>query len=333
MKKLINNPSDFVDETIAGILVAHPTQLRAVTDDKRAIVRYDAPIYRKVAIATGGGSGHLPLFLGYVGKGLVDGVAVGNVFSSPSPSQILAVTNSINSGQGVLYLYGNYQGDILSFSMAAELAKLEGIQVETILVSDDLASANRSKWNSRRGIAGLFFAYKISGALAEQGEDLLRIKTVTSQALASTCSIGVALSPGIIPESGRAGFSLKPGEIEIGVGIHGERGIQRKNLLSADEVADLLMAAILDDLPFKPGDDVAVLINSLGSTPKEELFIVYRRVNQILQNKDISIHRLYTGKYATSLEMAGLSISLLKLNKELKALLDAPAQTPFFSHV
>jgi phosphoenolpyruvate---glycerone phosphotransferase subunit DhaK len=331
MKKIINGPSEFVNDTLKGILRAHPNHLRAISDDFKAIVRADSPVRGKVAIATGGGSGHLPLFIGYIGEGLVNGVAVGNVFSSPSPSQILAVTNSINGGAGVLYLYGNYQGDALSFNSAAEMAELEDINVETVLVTDDVASAPRDKRDSRRGIAGLFFAYKIAGALANEGADLYTVKTMAEKTVVNTCSMGVALTSCIVPEAGHPGFTIGEDEMEIGLGIHGERGVRRGKIQSADETTEILMKTILNDLPFESGNEVAVLVNGLGATPKEELYIVFNKVAKILDELKIKIYRNYIGEYCTSMEMAGVSISLLRLDPKMKMLLDAPAQSPFFS--
>jgi dihydroxyacetone kinase-like protein len=330
VKKIINDPASFVDETLEGIIVAHPDHLRAVTGEPRAIVRADAPVKGKVAIATGGGSGHLPIFLGYVGKGLADGVAVGNVFSSPTPSQMLAVTKAINGGVGVLYLYGNYQGDILNFDMASEMAELEGISVESICVADDVASAPPDQWETRRAVAGLFFAYKIAGAQAATGADLSTVLAAAQRAIENTRSMGVALSPCTIPETGRPTFFLGEDEMEIGMGIHGEPGVRRGRLETADEIAVVLTEAILRDLPFRGGDTVAVLVNGLGATPREELYILYRKLWQILSDADILVHRPYIGEFATSLEMAGASITLLRLDEELTELLDAPAESPFF---
>ncbi len=330
MKKIINQPARFVDEMLEGILVAHPSQLRAATEDRRAIVRADAPVRGKVGIATGGGSGHLPVFLGYVGQGLADGVAVGNVFSSPSASQMLAVTKAIHGGAGVLYLYGNYTGDVMNFDMAAEMAALDDIQVETVLVSDDVASAPRDRWQTRRGVAGLFFAYKIAGARAEEMADLAAVKEAAERAVANTCSMGVALSPCTVPEAGRPTFTIGEDEMEIGMGIHGEPGVRRGPLESADSIAVHLTEAILGDLPYQRGDEVAVLVNGLGATPREELYVVYRKVAELLKAYGITIYRPYVGEFATSLEMAGCSLSLLKLDAELKRWLDAPAESPFF---
>ncbi|MDA8218488.1 MAG: dihydroxyacetone kinase subunit DhaK [Dehalococcoidales bacterium] len=330
MKKIINDPANFVDDTLEGILAAHPDKLRMAGDEKRAIVRADAPVQGKVAIATGGGSGHLPVFLGYVGRGLADGVAVGNVFASPSTRQMLAVTHAIHGGKGVLYLYGNYQGDTMNFDTAAEMADMDDIRVETVLVTDDVASAPPERWQTRRGVAGLLFAYKIAGAKAEESADLAAIKAAAEEAVANTRSMGVALSPCTVPEAGRPTFTIGEDEMEIGMGIHGEPGVRRGKLQSADEIAEQLTQAVLADLPFRAGDEVGVLVNGLGATPKEELYILYRKIKSLLDEAGVRVHRPYIGEYATSLEMAGASLSLLRLDDERKRLLDAPADSPFF---
>jgi len=331
LKKIINNPEDFVDEMIEGILKAHPQELRMAKDSLRELVRIDAPVKNKVAIATGGGSGHLPVFLGYVGKGLADGVAIGEVFASPSAQEMLNVTKEIDSGKGVLYLYGNYGGDVMNFDMAAEMAEMEDINVKTVLVSDDLASAPKGEEDKRRGVAALFYAYKIAGASAEEGSSLDELVAITKKALNNTRSMGVALSPCIIPQVGKPTFTIADDEMEIGMGIHGEPGIKRGKIQTADEIAETLIESILLDGPFNEGDEISILLNSLGATPKEELYIVYRKVEQILKDKNIKIYNNFIGEFATSLEMAGMSISIMKLDDELKRLLDAPAYSPFFS--
>jgi phosphoenolpyruvate---glycerone phosphotransferase subunit DhaK len=330
MKKFINKPEDFVDEMLAGILAAHPDQLRNVADDLRCIVRADAPKHDKVALATGGGSGHLPLFLGYVGEGMLDGCAVGGVFQSPSSEQALEVTKAIDSGKGVLYIYGNYGGDIINFDMAAEMAEMEDIRVETYVAGEDVASAPKGEEGKRRGVAGIFFVYKCAGAKAEEGADLDEVKRIAELAGANVRTMGVALSPVIVPEVGKPSFTIGEGEMEIGMGIHGEPGIRRGKLLTADEVVDEMVGQILPDLPYSSGDEVSVLVNGLGATPKEELYVVYRRVAELLNDKGISVVKVYVGEFATSLEMTGFSISILKLSDELKQLLLKPARTPFF---
>jgi phosphoenolpyruvate---glycerone phosphotransferase subunit DhaK len=330
VKKLINQPADFVDETIEGILAAHPDQLKSVGPDLRALVRADAPGEGRVGIVTGGGSGHLPLFLGYVGRGLASGVAIGNVFSSPSSEQIFDATMGVSGGAGVLHLFGNYSGDVLNFELAADLADAEGVEVRTVITTDDVTSAPADERDERRGVAGMFFAYKCAGAAAETGATLDEVEAVASAANAATRSMGVGLSPTILPAAGEPTFTLEDGEMEIGIGIHGEPGIERGRLRSADEIVDQLLEHILGDLPSGGGDDVAVLVNGMGATPKEELYVLFRRVHQALTDTPLRIHRAYVGEYATSLEMAGASLSVMRLDDRLTEHLDAPARSPFF---
>jgi phosphoenolpyruvate---glycerone phosphotransferase subunit DhaK len=332
MKKFINRPDRFVDEMLEGILAAHPDKLATAGGDLRCIVTA-RPRAGKVGIATGGGSGHLPLFLGYVGDGLLDGCAVGGVFQSPSADQMLEVTRAIHRGAGVLYLYGNYSGDILNFDMAAELAAADGIRVLSLVGNDDVASSPRGQEGKRRGVAGIFFVYKAAGAAAAEGASLDEVLRVAEKARSSVRTMGVALTPCIVPEVGHASFSLGEKEMEIGMGIHGEPGIRRGELVPADAVVDEMVAPILADLPFSSGDEVAVLVNGLGGTPREELYVVYRRAAQILKARGISVWHVWLGEFATSMEMAGLSLSVMRLDPELKRLLAAPASTPFFEQV
>jgi len=329
MKKIINDPYQVVDETIHGILKAYPTHLRLAKDSPRALVRFDAPVKGKVGICTGGGSGHIPLFLGYVGPGLLDGVSIGNVFASPSAQDMLAATKEVNGGGGVLYLFGNYGGDVMNFQMAAEMAAMEDIPVETCLAADDVASAPRNERQRRRGIAGIFFAYKIAGAKADTRASLAEVKNITDRVIANTCTMGVALSPCTIPAAGKPTFSIGEDEMEIGMGIHGEKGIERTKMKKADEVAAIMVEKTVNDLPFKRNDEVAVLINGLGATPPEELFILNNKINDLLKSEGIRVYRTYVGEYATSMEMAGASLSLLKLDDEFKRLLIALAFSPF----
>lgn len=328
MQKLINRPDDFVEETLAGILAAHPDQLRRA-EDPRAIVRADAPIAGKVGIATGGGSGHLPVFMGYVGRGLADGAAIGNVFASPSSDQMLAVIRAVHGGAGVLQVYGNYGGDVMNFGLAAELAEAEGIPVRAVLAADDVASAPRGEESRRRGIAGIFFLYKVAGARAHEGADLAAVEAVTRRAAGAVRSMGVALAPCTVPSAGHPTFELPAGQMEIGMGIHGEPGVRRGPLASADAVVDDLMDALLEDLPHDRGDRVDILVNGLGATPVEELYIMFRRASELAASAGLKVRRAWVGEYATSLEMAGASISLLRLDAELERLLDAPAESPF----
>ena len=330
MKKFLNKPEDFVDDMIKGIIAAHPDQLTYVENDLRCIVKSGEKKKGKVGLATGGGSGHLPLFLGYVGEGLLDGCSVGGVFQSPSADQMLNVTKAIDAGAGVLYIYGNYGGDILNFDMAAEMAEMEDLKVMSLVGADDVASASKGEEHKRRGVAGIFFVYKIAGAKADELAPIEEVKRVAEKAAANVRTMGVALTPCIVPEVGKPGFTIGDDEMEIGMGIHGEPGIHRGQLKPAADVVDTMMSAILEDLPFKKDDEVAVLINGLGATPKEELYIAYHRIDQILKEGGISVFHVYVGEFATSMEMAGFSISLLKLDEEMKQLLAKPARTPFF---
>jgi len=329
MRKILNDPNDYVVEMLDGLLKAHPEQL-AYAEDVHAIVRADAPVQGKVALATGGGSGHLPVFLGYVGTGMLDGCAVGDVFQSPSAEQMLEVTRRIHGGKGVLYIYGNYGGDVMNFDMAAEMADMEDIRVETVLVKDDVASAPPAEADRRRGVAGMVYAFKLAGAKADAGGDLDEVAAIARKTLEHTRTIGVALSPCTVPQAGKPTFTIAEDEMEIGMGIHGEPGMQREQLQSADTITERMMDALLDDLAPSDGDTVTIMLNSLGATPHEELYIMFRKAHEILTSRGLKLHRPYIGRFATSMEMAGASITLLRLDDELKALLDAPAHSPFF---
>lgn len=330
MKKLLNNPEQYVPEMLEGLLAAHPGRLKTVGGDLHCIVRADAPLAGKVGIVTGGGSGHLPVFLGYVGRGLCDGVAIGDVFASPTSGQMLAVTQAVDGGAGVLHLFGNYGGDVMNFGLAADEAAMEAdIQVETVLVADDVASAPPEKADRRRGVAGMIYAFKIAGAKAEERGSLTEVRAAAQDALANTRSMGVALSPCIVPQVGKPTFTLADDEMEIGMGIHGEPGTARGKLQSADAVTEALLDYILGDIDLR-NSEVSVMLNSLGATPLEELYIIYRRLLAVFKSHNISAYRPYIGRFATSMEMAGASITILKLDHERKRLLDAPASSPFF---
>ncbi|MGA2481213.1 MAG: dihydroxyacetone kinase subunit DhaK [Spirochaetia bacterium] len=330
MKKFINEPKNFVDEMLEGILLAHPDQLSYVSGDRRCIVRAGKPKKGKVCIATGGGSGHLPLFLGYVGEGMLDGCSVGGVFQSPSAERMLNVTKAIDAGVGVLYIYGNYSGDAMNFDMAKEMAAMDNIRVEQVIGTDDVASAPRGQEHKRRGVAGIFFLYKCAGAMACTAASLDEVKRVAEKAAANVRTMGVALSPNTVPEVGKPQFSIGENEMEIGMGIHGEPGIRRGALKRVDTIVDEMLGTVLSDLPFASGDKVAVLVNGLGATPKEEMYLIFRKVGLVLQEKNIAIYHAYVGEFATSLDMSGASISLLRLDDELARLLSMPARTPFF---
>jgi dihydroxyacetone kinase-like protein len=332
MKKILNKAVDFVPEMLDGLIKAHPDQL-AYEEDLHCIVRADAPVQGKVALATGGGSGHLPVFLGYVGKGMLDGCAVGDVFASPSADQMYTVTKRIHGGAGVVYIYGNYGGDVLNFDMAAEMAAFEDIEVRTVLVKDDVASAPPEEAARRRGVAGLIFAFKCAGARADKGGSLDEVVAAAEKALANTRTMGVALSPCTVPMAGKPTFTIGDDEMEIGMGIHGEPGKVREKLQTADQITERMLAAILADLQPAAGDRVAIMVNGLGATPPEELYIIFRKAHAILTGQGIGIHRAYVGEYATSMEMAGASITLMRLDDELAELLDHPAQTPFFTQL
>ncbi len=332
MKKILNSPADFVFEMLDGLIKAHPDQL-AFEEEPQCIVRADAPVEGKVALATGGGSGHLPVFLGYVGKGMLDGCAVGDVFASPSADQMLTVTKRIDGGKGVVYIYGNYGGDVMNFDMSSEMAEMEDIDVRTVLVRDDVASAPPEEADRRRGVAAMVFAFKTAGAKADMGGDLDDVVRVAEKTLARARTMGVALSPCTVPMAGTPTFTIGEDEMEIGMGIHGEPGVKREKLQSADQITERMMSAILDDLQPASGDRLAVMVNGLGATPPEELYIIYRKVHDVLSERGIDVYRAYVGEYATSMEMAGASITLLNVDDELAALLDHPAQTPFFTQL
>jgi dihydroxyacetone kinase len=327
MQKILNDPERFVEEMLEGIVAAHPRDLRRVGE--RGIVRASAPIRDKVAVVGGGGSGHLPVFLGFVGEGLIDGAAVGEVFASPSAEQMLAVTEAVDGGRGALDIYGNYGGDIMNFDLAAELADASGIEVRTILGTDDVASAPPERADRRRGIAGIYFLNKVAGAAAAAGRSLEEVEAITRRAADGVRTMGVALSPCTIPAAGVPTFELPDGQMEIGMGIHGEPGVRRGALEPADRIADELVDAILADRDYPADSRVAVLVNGLGATPKEELYILYRRVSARLAERRLNVHRVWVGEYATSLEMAGASVSLMAVDDELAALLDHPVATPF----
>jgi len=331
MRKFLNDPADFVDEMLDGIYRAHP-EVTFVAEDKRCMVT-SKPKPGKVGIATGGGSGHLPLFLGYIGDGMLDGAGVGGVFQSPSSEQIYQVTKAIDQGAGVLYIYGNYSGDLINFDMAAELADLDDIRVRQVVGNDDVASSAVGEEHKRRGVAGVYFVYKAAGAAAAEGMTLDQVYDVAEKARARTRTMGVALSSCIVPEIGHATFSIGEDEMEIGMGIHGEPGISRTKLTPADNVVDQMMERIFAEQDYTSGNEVAVLMNGLGGTPLEELYIMFRRVSQLMEGRGVKIKHVWIGEFATSMEMAGASVSILHLDAELDRLMAAPANTPFFKHM
>lgn len=327
MKKLINDPEQVVQEALEGMAAAHPDLIR-VHFDPNYIVRADAPLQGKVGIVSGGGSGHEPLHGGFVGRGMLDAACPGAVFTSPTPDQMLEATKAVNGGAGVLHIVKNYTGDVMNFEMAAELAQGEGIEVASVVIDDDVAVKDSLYTAGRRGVGGTVLAEKICGAAAEQGYDLQRVTELCRRVNANVRSMGMALTSCIVPHVGEPTFELGPNEMEIGIGIHGEPGRERMPLEPADRIVERLMNPILDDLPFNSGDEVLAFVNGMGGTPLIELYIVYRKVHQMLTERGIEIARHLIGDYITSLEMAGTSITLLRLDDEMKSLWDAPVVTP-----
>ncbi len=330
MKKILNKPENFVDEMMEGIIAAYGDRVGLLNGDKRVLVSKYPVKDDKVGIVTAGGSGHLPVFLGYVGDGLLDGCAVGNVFASPSAQKMADMIKACDRGRGVLCLYGNYGGDNMNFDMACEM--VDDIETMTVRVKDDVASAPPENKDKRRGVAGMVYAFKVAGAAAREGRDLKGVAAAAQKALDNIRTMGVALSPCIVPEVGKPTFSIEENEIEIGMGIHGEPGIEVREMMTADAIADLLLDKILTDMPVAEGEKVSVMVNGLGATPKEELLIVYRRLAEVLKEKGIQPVMPHIGEYATSMEMAGLSVTVMRLDEELEGLMRAPATSPFYTN-
>jgi len=329
IKKILNKPKNVVSELLEGIIEASNGKIKKLKG-VNALVKTQIPD-GKVGLLIGGGSGHEPLFPGFIGENLADGAACGHIFAAPSPDIILQGTKYLDKGRGVLYLYGNYAGDNMNFDIAAELAEEEGIQVRTVRIWDDVASAPLDRIEDRRGIAGDLFVIKIAGGISAVVSDLEEVFKITSKARDNTRSMGVAVAPGSIPETGEPTFKLPEDEIEIGMGLHGEPGVSREKLMKADPLVEMMMGRILEDLPFKGGDEVNVLINNLGSTTFMELLIANRKVSQILREKKIEIYDTLLGSYCTCQEMAGFSITLMRLDNELKRYYDMPASSIGFS--
>jgi dihydroxyacetone kinase-like protein len=328
MKKIINQPEQVVEEMLEGMVAAHPQYLTRLTGYD--VLMRSCPKEGKVALVSGGGSGHEPAHAGYVGRGMLDAAVAGAVFTSPTPDQVFAAIQAVDRGQGVLLIIKNYSGDLMNFEMAAEMAEMEGINVAKVVVNDDVAVENSTYTMGRRGIAGTVLVHKIAGALAEQGASLEEVAAVAAKVIANVRSKGMALTPCIVPTFGRSTFELGEDELEIGMGIHGEPGTHRSKMLPAAEIAAQLGESIVDDLPFQAGDEVALLVNGLGATPFMELYILNRDITAFCQSRGLKICRTYVGEMMTSLEMAGASLTLLKLDDQLKALLEAPADTPAF---
>ncbi|OCG72344.1 dihydroxyacetone kinase [Gilliamella sp. Occ3-1] len=325
-KKLLNDPNNVRQEVMQGLIYAYQGKLTAISDHCAVYGNHIAS--DQVVIVSGGGSGHEPTFAGFIGKGGIDGCAVGEVFTSPSPDQIIEVTKTIEKGKGVLFLYGNYSGDGMNFDISAEILAENNIITKTIRATDDIASAPLSKISDRRGVAGIMFLFKIAGAAAQfEKYDLESLHQVVSKANNNVRTIGVALDGCALPQSSKFNFELKDNEIEIGIGIHGEAGLRRQEITSSDEVVKDMINHLCDDLPFKKGDRVCVLINNLGALSNTELFVITRKVGIELDNRGIISHDVVVGHFCTSLEMSGFSITLMKLDEELQHLYDLPCKT------
>ncbi|PBB05962.1 dihydroxyacetone kinase subunit DhaK [Salimicrobium humidisoli] len=329
MKKVINNPDDVVREMLEGMTLAYPEQVRNL-EGTTVLVRKDAPVDNKVAIVSGGGSGHEPAHAGYIGPGMLDAAVAGEMFTSPTPDQVIEAIRAVDSGQGVFLVIKNYTGDVMNFEMAREMAEAEGISVEQVIVNDDVAVEDSSFTTGRRGIAGTVFVHKIAGAKAAAGGSLKEVKEAAEKVVANTRSMGVALSPCTIPGAGKPNFQLEDDEMEVGIGIHGEPGTKREKIAPADDIAEELLQKVLEDSVDFDKSEVAVMVNGLGATPESELFIVNRYVHSKLSEKGINVTHTFVGEYMTSLEMAGFSITLMKVDEEMKQLLDAEAAAPAF---
>ena len=329
MKKIINNADNFVEESISGLVKSYPEIYKYSSETNKVLMR-SVKGNNKVGLVSGGGSGHLPLFTGYIGKGLLDSCAIGNVFASPSVDEISTAIKSANSEKGVLCIYGNYGGDVMNFDMASEMLEMEDIKVESIVVADDVASASKEEKEKRRGVTGMLYVFKTTGAIAESGADFDEVKRVALKTNENIRTMGIALTPTILPQAGKPTFEIGDDEMEIGMGIHGEPGIRRGKLKTANEITEELSEKLLNDIDLNKGDKVSILINSLGATPHEELFIVADKFNNILNDNGIINSKSYVGRYATSMEMAGMSITILKLDDELEKLLLEEAHCPFW---
>ncbi len=324
MKKIINAPERVVAEMLRGMELAHSGLVRVI-HDFGVVVRADAPVQNKVALVSGGGSGHEPTHGGYVGPGMLDSACAGAVFTSPTPEQMLEATKAVDGGAGVFYVVKNYTGDVLNFEMAGELADAEGIQTDYVVTNDDVAVEDSTFTAGRRGIAGTIFVHKIAGAAAQDGKDLAGVKEIAQRANANMRSMGMALTSCIPPESGEPIFEIGDEEMEIGMGIHGEPGVERKKIEPADQIVDEMLGKILGDTVNFSGSEVAVMVNGLGATPIMELYLAYAHVADVLKREGVQVWgRPYVGEYMTSLEMAGFSITLLKLDDEMKGYLEAP---------
>ena len=328
MKKILNDPVDYVDEMLAGLCLAHPEYYAQPAP--RVIARAGGAMPGKVGIVTGGGSGHLPIFTGYVGKGLLDAAAIGDVFASPSAEQMAEAMRQAGGGAGILRIYGNYGGDVMNFDMAGDMLEMEDVESTTVLLADDVASAPPDEAEKRRGVAGMVYAFKCAGAKAEQMSDLSEVTRVAQKAADACRSIGMALTPCIVPQAGRPTFDLGEDEMEMGMGIHGEPGIWRAELKPANAITDEMVDRLLADMPLHAGDRISILVNSLGATPPEELYIMFARAKKRLDSLGLHVVMPLVGRFATSMEMAGATMTICRLDDELEALMRARADCAFW---
>jgi dihydroxyacetone kinase-like protein len=327
MKKLINDPDDVVDEMLEGMVAAHPDRLRRLPDTQ-VVVRDDGPLDGKVGVVSGGGSGHEPTHAGYIGDGMLDGAAAGDVFSSPTADEFEALIDACDAGEGVLAVIKNYEGDVMNFETAIELAEMEGVDVETVVVDDDVAVEDSLYTSGRRGVCGTILVHKAAGAKAAAGADLDEVRRVAQKVVDNVGTMGMALTSCVTPEKGEPTFDLGEDEIELGIGIHGEPGTERTDVMSADEVTDALTESVLKDLDVDGGEEVLTIVNGMGGTPQMELFVVNRRLQALVDEHGLETWDAWVGDYMTSLDMAGCSITMCVLDDELKELLGAPADTP-----
>lgn len=326
MKKLINEPGAVVDEMLDGMVAAHP-ELRRL-DGTNVLVRDDAPAEGKVAVVSGGGSGHEPTHAGYLGEGMLDGAAAGEGFTSPTADQLNEMIQATDAGEGVLCVVKNYEGDVMNFDTAAEMAGMEGVDVEQVVVNDDVAVEDSLYTSGRRGVAGTIFVHKCAGAKAAAGGDLDEVTAVAEKVVDNVRTMGMALTSCVTPEKGEPTFDLGEDEIELGIGIHGEPGTERADVMSADEITEHLTENVLDDLDLGEGEEVVTMVNGMGGTPLSELYIVNRKLQSILDDRGVETWDAWVGDYMTSLDMMGCSVSVLRVDDELKELLGAPAETP-----
>ncbi len=331
MKKILNDPFKYVDEMLEGMCLAHPDLYRQTGESGRVIVRASDTGEGKVGIVSGGGSGHLPIFTGYVGKGLLDACAIGDVFASPSVEQMADTMRAADGGAGVLRLYGNYGGDIMNFDMAGEMLEMEDINSTTVLLADDVASASKKEREKRRGVAGMVYAFKIAGAAAEQMKNLEDVTRIAQKTADACHSVGAALTSCTVPQAGKPTFEISEEDMEMGMGIHGEPGVWRGNLKNADNIANEMVDMLLADINVVSGTRMSVLVNSLGATPQEELYILYRIVKERLESVGVKIVMPLVGRYATSMEMTGVSFTFCELDDELEDLLLEPAHCAFWT--